>query len=891
VPGSHSPAVAVPHARRGRLGVFVAVTLFAALAATPLIRQELHLAPPRPPSTFHGVRLLGAPRSLPSVMLQPVAMPIDATAPLPPGSNVNTVREAAVILAEDTRLRILLHDSVRTYQPEVISVRGALPTLILPAGIQSRYTIKDLVQYGAALIRPNHTALVIDSIFVAANARLTITSGRNLRAIYLDSTPSGFASIVSWGGHLVFKGATGQPLTIMGWDHQLNRPATDRGNGRSYIRAVGGSMTLSNVRAAWLGFWSGRTGGVAWTGITTQPSTGGATDSTFTDDTYGAFASRTQNLRFASDLFEFNQLDGLHIHRYSVNTQISGSSAVRNGGSGFVVDRAAEGTVLSSDVSEHNGGDGFFVDGRPLVGGASPSGGAVNPGVGTRITGSAALGNAKAGILLEGGSGTVLRSDLICDRLTGIAVRYGATSTVVTGSQVKCGPRIGLEIGPNASDIEIAGVSVAQARIGMLVRNAQGVAVDNDFFSGAKVFGITVRGAISRVSGADNTISGTGFRAVDARADAPRPALYGTNAAGWAHHVKLTAANYLLFHPLAASWLGILLVVLLGAAFSRRRRLPPHPYPITTRWRHEPAQPAQPELAYASPSARQAPVIAGSAANGRPPGIHRATEVTASSLAAAPDNGFAAAPSPANAFATAPSPEVAWGRDESPAATPEPSRYPEPDQVAPSVYFRRSPPTPTWTDVVPVAEGADSSAAKAESWPPDLGRASSPSRQVSSPAGTPAWQFGAAEEMLAKDSVPAPPNGGGSRSYQRDRMPFPPSDSDPASHRTGRLPSPPLADRGMAQPARGQQLPSRAHQEVHRPARIKGVPSEDALAAAISLWRPAADRGSDHAGSPSTSAPAVPADRAAQTDLPRPKAADDVSATRPLPRIRDVGGD
>jgi hypothetical protein len=582
-----------PPRRRFRPGVLIAVVIFLLLGAVPVIRSKLHLAyPAGVPTSSGGVQLLPAPRSLAPVQLPRVAQPIAADAPPALLSAASPTLEAGAVSAEDSRLRILLHSSARIFEPQIVSVRGALPTLVLPPG-PATYTVTDLVEFGALILLPKHTGLLVDSIFVAANARLTL-GAPDLRALYLDSSATGFASIVSWGGALDFQGTAAHPLTIMGWDRQTHAAASDAGYGRAYIRTVGGSLSLSDVRASSLGFWSGRTGGVAWTGVNGQASTGGATSSTFTDDTYGAFVERGSGVRFSGDLFEFNQLDGLHIHRYTTAATVTDSSAVRNGGNGFVVDPATQGTVLRDDVADHNAGNGYLIDGQPLVSGASASGNSVLPGSGTRVSGSAAISNLKTGILLEGGTGTVLLADEVCNHGTGIAVRDGAAGTVVTGSDVRCGERNGLEIGPNASGTMVVGDTIAGARNAMLVRNAGSLEADNNMITGATVFGITVRGSRSRVSGQGNVISGTGFRPVDARADASTPKLSGTDTAGWAHHVRITFVSYLEFHPLAATWLGIFTVVLAMALWSRIFRRTPmtHPYLVSTRWR----PPAVPDL-------------------------------------------------------------------------------------------------------------------------------------------------------------------------------------------------------------------------------------------------------------------------------------------------------
>ncbi len=564
--------------------VLAALVFFGLLASTSIILTTLHLhLEPVAATSSHGVPLLTAPRNPAPFALPAVARPIDPGQPPAALPTVNSAKETAAVAAEDARIRVLLHDAVRTYQPEVIAYRGALPTLVLPAGPHV-YTAADLVQYGALIMLANKSALLLDNIFVSTNAQLSLGSP-TLDALYMDSTSGGFATIVAWGGNLSFTGTPSQPFTIMGWDRATRSPAADAGDGRSYLREVGGMMALTDVRASSLGFWSGRTGGVAWTGVSGAVSKGGAAASTFSDDTYGAFVARGQGVTFTSDLFEFNELDGLHIHRYSVGSRVTSSSASRNGGNGFLVDRATQNTTLTGDVSEHNAANGYFIDGRPLVSGASASGGSVQPGSGTVLDDSAATGNAHSGILVEGGTGTVIKASQVCAATTAIGVRAGATNSVLTGNYIGCHPQSGLSVGPAAPGTVISGNSLSDPRIGVLIRSSGPVELDNNRIIGATVFGVTARGAASQVKGVGNVLSGTGFRAVDARADAAPPALSGTDTSGWAHHAKITFLSYLEYHPLAALWLGILVVVIAAAAWSFRRRLPPHPYPVSTRWR------------------------------------------------------------------------------------------------------------------------------------------------------------------------------------------------------------------------------------------------------------------------------------------------------------------
>jgi hypothetical protein len=605
VPATAAPG-REPGIRRKGYTVILALLLFAALAATPAILHALHLKiSTAPPTTSDGIRLLGAPHALTPVPLPATARPVDPAGPPAALPGVSESQEAAAVAAEDNRLRAMLHDSFRTFQPTIERWGHALPTLVLPAGShytyyggyrvlvsgQSVYTTVDLIRDGALRLLPDGAALLVDNVFVASGVQLQLSSSI-AASIYLEDAPSGSASIVAWGGNLQFQGTAAEPLTLEGWDEATMSPARDTGSGRPYIREVAGRMTLANVQASALGFWSGRTGGVAWTGLANHPSFGAAVGSTFRGDTYGAFVTRGHNVRFLGDLFEGNQLDGLHVHRGSAGASASYSAAVRNGANGFHVDRATLRTILQHDMSEHNATNGFLVDGRPLVSTASASGNGVAPGQGTRIEYSAASGNGRTGILIEGGNRTVLKADEVCAKLTGIALRYNASNAILDANDVRCGPRTGIRIGPQAPGALVFGNAVSGARIAMLVISPGGnVEIDKSLITLTSVFGISVRGVNSIVSGKDNVISGIGFRAVDSRAEATAPALSGSNTANWAFARKGTVLTYLQFHPLAVFWLSVAFLVIVGCLWTRRRRAPAHPYPESTRWRGFDAEP------------------------------------------------------------------------------------------------------------------------------------------------------------------------------------------------------------------------------------------------------------------------------------------------------------
>mgnify|MGYP002401192292 CR=1 FL=1 len=576
----------------------LALAVFAGLGGLPAALSALHLKiNAAPPASSDGIRLLGAPQAPRPVPLPPAARPVDPGRPPATFPRVSETAEASVVVAEDNRLRAMLHDSFRTFQPRVVRYGRALPTLVLTSGAHysyaggvasftpgsGTYTAGDLIRDGAMVRLPNRSVLLVDNVLVASGARLVLSS-LAAAAVYLEQTAGGSASIVGWGGSLQFRGTARFPLTIKGWNEAAMTPARDAGRGRPYIREVAGRMTFADARVSALGFWSGRTGGVAWTGLASHPSSGGATASTFTGNAYGAFVTRGRGVRFSADLFESNQLDGLHIHRGTVGASASFSAAVRNGENGFHVDRATRRTLLLDDLSQHNATNGFLIDGRPLVSTASASGNGVAPGSGTRVEYSAAEQNGRTGILVEGGNRTVLKADEVCARQTAIALRYGASDAIVDGNDVRCGPRAGLSVGPAAPGTLLYGNAVSGARIAVLVSNSGRVEIDKSLITLARVFGVSARGAASVVSGTGNVISGSGYRAVDASADAPAPALSGSDVASWAYARNGTVWSYLEFHPLALTWLSIAFLVIAGGLWTRRRKAAAHPYPESTRW-------------------------------------------------------------------------------------------------------------------------------------------------------------------------------------------------------------------------------------------------------------------------------------------------------------------
>jgi len=569
------------------LAAFVALLFFAGLGIFAWVSPTGNNSPwVKAAKTASPVTLPAGPPPVADPKIAPEARaqnPDQAPATQP---SIDATREAALVAAEDNRLRSLIHHSSRITAPTIVVVGGSAPTLILPPQ-STPYTITDLQDAGAVTAIDNGKGLLLTySVLLTPGAQLTLGPD-GVSNLYMQSSTSGFTSLVSWGGKLSLAGASPKsPLSVTGWDTVTNHPAADTAYGRPYIRAVGGQLDLTNVHVSSLGFWSGRTGGVAWTGLNNRPSTGGATGSSFVDGTYGAFVSRGSHVNFTDDLFQGNELDGLRLHRGTVASTITGSTAARNGGNGFVASRGATGNTFNGDMAVHNAGNGFLLNGQPLVGGASPSGDTSVSSSGTSVTGSEATNNLHTGILVEGGANTVVQNNVVSAPATAIGVRTGATSTTIVGNDVILGGRTAISIGPGVTGTTVDANRVTNARIGVLVRNSPGVRIMNNYITGISVFGVSVRGNSPGIVGNGNVIAGVGLNAVDSRAGAPAVSLVTTNTSAWQHRSQLSLLGYLRYHPVLTTWILVIIAVIFWGIVVRVRRRPRIPYKHTVPWQN-----------------------------------------------------------------------------------------------------------------------------------------------------------------------------------------------------------------------------------------------------------------------------------------------------------------
>jgi hypothetical protein len=495
-----------------------------------------------------------------------------------PASGSDAELAQAALAAEDQRLLTLVGSVPFGSGPYVQTV-GAVDTLVLtPRGVG--YGLPDLVALQAAAVQPDGGVLLTRNVLVAPGARLAIDApGTSLR---LRSEQSGFVSLVAWKAVLTLSGADGAPLGVSSWDPALGDTDSDVVDGRAYIRDVSGDLQLRNVNASALGFWAGRTSGVAWTGSSGTVATGSIVASTFAGNQYGVFASRAKDLSVTGSSFTANTVDGLALHRGTVGTTIRSSSASGNGRHGFSVDKGSESAVFTDVTAAGNAAFGIFFDGRPLSRGGSPGGASLRAYGNVQIVGGVLRDNGNAGLRVVGGHDVSVSGTRVMDNHDGIALTDTAAPTTVQNVVVTGRHRLGISV--TGGQAAVAGNRVTGARTAIRVRDAA-VAVRDNVVARATNHAVSVVGAARGSALLGNTISGRGPSGLDTFRLAPGVSVRssGNDVEGWTQDRNDWNywSTFIPNHPMLVLWVLVLGLQLRFAVSGRRRRGPvgTAPYP------------------------------------------------------------------------------------------------------------------------------------------------------------------------------------------------------------------------------------------------------------------------------------------------------------------------
>lgn len=528
-----------------------------------------------------GGSLLTATLVLWALLAVPVALwSPDPPAPAPPPRTASSAdlavrsdagRQYAALAREDHRLLALVGSVRWGVGPYVEGLNGEDTLVLTPGG--PAYGLADLHALGAATTLPDGTVLLTRSVLVAPGARLLIEApGTTLR---LRSEESGFVSLVAWKADLVLAGAAGAPLRVISWDSQRGRPDSDVVDGRAYVRDVSGDMRVLNADVSHLGFWAGRTSGVAWTGSSSTAATGSIEGSSFRSNHYGAFAAQGEGLTVRDAEFTGNAVDGLALHRGTERTNIQSSSASGNGRHGFSADDGSEVVTLIGVTAARNEAHGVFFSGAPLSAGQSVGGAPLRTYGQVRVYGGELRENGKAGLrVVDGRRVEVSRTRATGNRdgivLAGTAAPATVEDAVVTGSR-----RLGISVTGGAATV--SGNHVSGAETGIRIQDAA-VQVTGNVVARGTGHAVSVVGTSAGSSVTGNTLSGRGPSGLDTFRLAPDVAIEtaGNDVEGWTRDRDNWEywSTFVPQHPMLLLWVVILGLPLGVALGGRKRRIP-----------------------------------------------------------------------------------------------------------------------------------------------------------------------------------------------------------------------------------------------------------------------------------------------------------------------------
>lgn len=561
--------------------------------------------------------------------------------------------EAVLVADEDDRLDEVrtVSSMVRWRQLDMTTpyrlTNGSTYTLVLTKR-EADYTVTDLLALAPQTFvrQPDGAFLLTENLVVQPGATLALTAPGGLE-VRLASDAERFVSIVNYGGKLVTRGTSTDPVVVTSWDRSAGAPDVLTDDGRAYVRSIGGQVDLAGTQFRDLGFWSGRTGGVALTG-TDRPS-GGALEAfgrelrdnvdtmrsqqaadaaaadpaappaggsslvdgvlpagdlplpevDLDDPTFSYVAASVDDVTFDGNAF------GLFLSSAN-GVDITGSVVTRSLVDGLVLHRFVANAAISDTEVSDNGGDGIVLS---------------RATTGIVLSEVSSTGNADEGIELRGesladgpsatgspvgdyGNNSVSNSVASDNGGHGIEV-VGGRNVSLTANDVS-GNDMGIVVRDPASDVAIVGNRLRgnerhaiALRDGVLSATVSGNVVEDgpngvylrdavaevrrNTMSGMTVHGVTLVGATEGAVVRENDIAGRGPSAVDVKR-AQGAEVADNDTGGWTSTKPFWTVVRNAAQPLTVLWALLGLLVLVTAIRGLGRpRERRHPYEAQAR--------------------------------------------------------------------------------------------------------------------------------------------------------------------------------------------------------------------------------------------------------------------------------------------------------------------
>jgi parallel beta-helix repeat protein len=388
-----------------------------------------------------------------------------------------------------------------------------VPTLVL-APREAPYDLLELsTEVPDAFGSVDDALLVRASIEVPAGSRLVVDAATT-PDVRLLSTQAGFAVVIARGGTLDIRGGPDEPVRISSWDPDAGGVDDEAGDGRSFLLTFGGRMDIASADIGHLGFGTGTSSGVAWRGAehgSDAPgvkAVGDVTDSVLHDNWFGAYTFEAQGMHFVGNTFRDNAAYGFDPHDLSNDFLVERNVAHGNGRHGFIFSRGCDRNLLRDNVAYDNRGHGFMIDdGRSEDSDYAEA--ARLPSNDNRLIGNHAYDNDGSGIEIEGGTGTVVRGNLLERNHVGVRVKNDA-SVAVTDNRVVDSRLAGIDVLSGAGAVSVTGNDVVGGWASVALGESSAADLSGNTLEGAST-PMVVAGEAQRDEGI-TTVLGKVFR-------------------------------------------------------------------------------------------------------------------------------------------------------------------------------------------------------------------------------------------------------------------------------------------------------------------------------------------------------------------------------------------
>lgn len=282
--------------------------------------------------------------------------------PLAPTNGSNGLIGQAIITEEEGAIRV---SNKYGQAQQIITTIPELMTVLQP--------------YNAIEKTGPTTYRITRPFSIDGDIRLDLTRA-TLTKLELTSEPNKVTCLCMDQGAMLIDG-----ITITSVDPTTNKPDTDVGNGRSFLRIKNGRMDILNSHITYLGsgleaddtpktttapnniplLKEGGVYGVSWR-ISSKTlgqnlTTGWVEKSIFENNQFGAYTFGASGMTWKSNLFTKNSVYGLDPHDDSNNALIEDNIFSHNGKHGFIMSKRCNYNIIRNNFSYSNKAHGFMI--------------------------------------------------------------------------------------------------------------------------------------------------------------------------------------------------------------------------------------------------------------------------------------------------------------------------------------------------------------------------------------------------------------------------------------------------------------------------------------------------------------------------------------------------